>query len=213
MVAEMAADECAYGNSARGGVKREGLHGWPRARTVRTESADILARRSAQASSAADAACLSAEAEAAVVAAAAAEAEAEAEVEAEAEAEVEAEAEDCTAPGKAVVKEWDNSFASIRPRTHVNTNSRPNVPPRGRSAPTGKNSWLVKKVQKQTLGASMRFLLASCSRILALRSSTTAATARSFFHRSESAVAASISSLRPLVFILVFGCVLSLLTV
>ena len=91
MVAEMAADECAYGNSARGGVKREGQHGWPRARTVRTESADILARRSAQASSAADAACRSAEAEA----------------EAAAEAEAEAEAEDCTAPGKAVVKEWD----------------------------------------------------------------------------------------------------------
>ena len=34
-------------------------------------------------------------------------AEAEAEAEAAAEAEAEAEAEDCTAPGKAVVKEWD----------------------------------------------------------------------------------------------------------
>ena len=93
MVAVMAADECAYGNSAQGGVKREGRHGWPRARTVRTESTDILASRSAQASSAADASCRSAEAEAAAAV--------------EVEAEAEAEAEDCTAPGKAVVKEWD----------------------------------------------------------------------------------------------------------
>ena len=85
----MAADECAYGNSARGGVKREGQHGWPRARTVRTESADILARRSAQASS--DAACRSAEAEGAAAE----------------EEEAAAEAGDCSAPGKAVVKEWD----------------------------------------------------------------------------------------------------------
>ena len=80
MVAEMATDECAYRNSARGGVKREGLHGWPGARTVRTESAVILARRSARASSSANAVSHSA-------------------------AEAEAEAEDCIAPGKALVKE------------------------------------------------------------------------------------------------------------
>ena len=90
MVAKMAAVECAHGNSAWGGVKREGLHGWLRACTVRTESADILARSSAQASSAAHASCSSAEAAVAA-----------------AEVEVEAEAEDCTTPGKAVVKEWD----------------------------------------------------------------------------------------------------------
>ena len=99
----MATDKCAYGNSALGSVKRELLHGWPRALTVRTESANILARRSAQASSTADASCSSAEAEAA----AAAEVEAAAEAEAEAEVKVEAEEEDCTAPSKAVVKEWD----------------------------------------------------------------------------------------------------------